>query len=236
MLCRIAELIVDIPEGGGMAARSEPYRTEAEKADIVLEESRYCPEHWPGMSEDDVCYMESGLYFYGQLLRFNGMMLHASAVELDGMAYLFSGPCGMGKSTHTRIWQETFGEKVRLFNDDKPALRCIDGKWFAYGTPWSGKHGININMKVPLAGICFLMQAGENRIRRLTGPEAIARVISQTTRRMNRQENMHLLLSAVDSLIRKVPVFELENRPEAAAAILSRKTMYESAKEAGLCN
>ena len=150
MFCRIAELIVDIPERGGMAARAESYRVDAAKADIVLEADRYRPESWPGLSGDDVCYMESGAQFYGKLLQFNGMMLHASAVELDGLAYLFSGPCGMGKSTHTRIWQETFGEKVHLFNDDKPALRCIDGTWYAFGTPWSGKHGLNINMKVPL--------------------------------------------------------------------------------------
>ena len=235
MLCRIAELIVDIPERGGMASRLAAYRTtDAADADIVLNADRYRPEVWPGMEEDDLCYMESGMQFYGKLLQFDGMMLHASAVELDGLAYLFSGPCGAGKSTHTRIWQETFGEKVHLFNDDKPALRCLDGRWFAYGTPWSGKNGLNINMKVPLAGICFLKQAEGNRIRRLTGQEAVAQVISQTTRRMHQQENMHLLLGAVDKLLKKIPIFELENRPEPDAAKLSYETMCRSAKEAGL--
>ena len=66
---------------------------------------------------------------------YNGLMLHASAAALGGRAYLFSGPCGRGKSTHTRLWQQTFGEAVQVFNDDKPALRRLDGRWYAYGTP-----------------------------------------------------------------------------------------------------
>lgn len=53
---------------------------------------------------------------------YNGLMLHASAAALGGRAYLFSGPCGRGKSTHTRLWQQTFGEAVQVFNDDKPVL------------------------------------------------------------------------------------------------------------------
>lgn len=97
---------------------------------------------------------------------YNGLMLHASAAALGGRACLFSGPCGRGKSTHTRLWQQTFGEAVQVFNDDKPALRRLDGRWYAYGTPWCGKDGINLNQKWPLGGICFLEKSQENRIRR----------------------------------------------------------------------
>ena len=43
---------------------------------------------------------------------YNGLMLHASAAALGGRACLFSGPCGRGKSTHTRLWQQTFGSAV----------------------------------------------------------------------------------------------------------------------------
>ena len=53
---------------------------------------------------------------------------------------------------------------------------------------------------------------------------------------MNRQENMILLLSALDGVIRQIPIYELENRPEAAAAQLSYETMLQGAKEAGLWN
>ena len=162
------------------------------------------------------------------------MMLHASAVELDGKAYLFSAPSGTGKSTHTRLWQSVFGEKARVFNDDKPALRLIDGTWYAYGTPWCGKDGININMKVPVAGICFLKQAPENRIRRLSADEAAQRIISQTLRKFKLVENLDLMLSHVDKLVRQIPAFELENRPEEEAVHMSYENMRRAAEELGL--
>ena len=235
MLCKIADLTVEIPETGGLAPRLRDYRLDDfHEPEIVIDEMLYRPEAWPMMDHESMVYMESGIQFYYRLLRFHGMMLHASAVELDGRAYLLSGPCGMGKSTHTRLWQETFGEGVHLFNDDKPALRRVDGRWFAYGTPWAGKHGLNINMKVPLAGICFLKQAEENRIRRLDTRETVANILAQTTRRAAKQETMLLLLDQVDKLVLEIPVFELENRPEPAAAILSHDTMLRKAKEAGL--
>lgn len=164
---------------------------------------------------------------------YNGLMLHASAAALGGRAYLFSGPCGRGKSTHTRLWQQTFGEAVQVFNDDKPALRRLDGRWYAYGTPWCGKDGINLNQKWPLGGICFLEKSQENRIRRLPAAEALPLILAQTTYRLQ-PYSMELLLASLDSLLREIPVFLLENRPEEAAARLSFETMRRAAEEEGL--
>ena len=164
---------------------------------------------------------------------YNGLMLHASAAALGGRAYLFSGPCGRGKSTHTHLWQQTFGEAVQVFNDDKPALRRLDGRWYAYGTPWCGKDGINLNQKWPLGGICFLEKSQENRIRRLPAAEALPLILAQTTYRLQ-PHSMELLLASLDSLLREIPVFLLENRPEEAAARLSFETMRRAAEEEGL--
>lgn len=235
MICKVAELIVDIPIAGGMLPRCEGYIYHDEKkADIIICEEKYRFHVWTEMDTCGICYMESGAQFYVALLNFGGLMLHASAVEMDGKAYLFSGPCGMGKSTHTRLWQQTFGSAAQVFNDDKPALRCVDGKWFAYGTPWCGKDGINQNKKVPLAGICFLKQASENRIRQLTPAEAAIKIISQTRRRFNLVENLDKMVHHIDALVRDIPVFELENRPEPEAARLSYETMRCKAEEMGL--
>lgn len=235
MFCKIADLIVAVPEAGGMAPRLGAYRTKAEgPADIVILEDRYRWDSYPGARKEDVIYLESGFAFYGNLLRFDGLYLHASAVALDGKAYLFSGPCGMGKSTHTRLWQHVFGEEAKVFNDDKPALRRLEDRWYAYGTPWCGKDGININMKAPLAGICFLKQAGENSIRRLNSVEAISLFLTQTMRRFKDGANTALLLEHLDKLVREIPIFELENRPEPEAALLSYETMRRAAEEVGL--
>lgn len=235
MLCRIAQLAVEIPETPDMTARCKPYFLEsAVTPDIVIDAGIYRPHVWPRLNEDGMIYMESGIQFYGHILRYNGLMLHASAVELNGKAYLFSGPSGMGKSTHTRLWQQTFGSAAQVFNDDKPALRCVDGKWYAYGTPWCGKDGINQNKKVPLAGICFLKRGEENSIRQLTVAEAIPCIVSQTRRKFQNPELINLMLQNVEQLVASIPVFELYNKPEPEAVLLSYETMRKKAEEMGL--
>ena len=233
MLCKIADLMVEIPATGGMASRCREYLTEENvSADIVIRAERYKTERWVNLTEDQAIYMESGNQFYRSLLNYDGLMLHASAVELDGKAYLFSGPCGMGKSTHTRLWKEIFGDKANVFNDDKPALRRIDDTWFAYGTPWCGKDGININMKVPLAGICFLKRGEKNIIRQLSQTEAAFSIISQTVRKFKLSEDLDKMLKLAESVAGRIPVYELYNRPEPEAARLSYETMRQGAKEA----
>ena len=235
MLARVADILVDIPDLGDMASRCKDYMYQGKDgADVIIRTDLLKRDVPEGLTEEQNIYLLSGWYFYGGLLKHNGMMLHASAVEYEGKAYLFSAPSGTGKSTHTRIWQKEFGDAARVFNDDKPALRYLDGTWYAYGTPWCGKDGININMKVPLAGICFLKQAPHNSIRRLSHQEAVSRIISQTLRAFSRVSDMDLMLKHLDSLVRDIPVFELENRPEPEAARLSYETMRRAAEELGL--
>ena len=233
---KIADLFVDVPAAGGLASRCQGYLTnEVREADIVIRQDRYHREKYPeGTSEELVAYMESASQFFTRLLRFDGVYLHASCVELGGKAYLFSADSGTGKSTHTRLWQQIFGEQAQIFNDDKPALRRLDGIWYAYGLPWCGKDGINVNKRVPLAGICFLKQAPHNAIRRLNSAEAIQRLMPQTLQNVRRVENLDVILNNFDKLIREIPIFELENRPEPEAALLSYETMRRAAEEAGL--
>ena len=225
MLCKIADLYVDIPEAGGMSPRCRDYLVNEDVApDIIIKEEYYDVKGWPGLNPDLLAYMDSGQIFYTYLLKYGGMMLHASALELDGGAYLFSGPSGVGKSTHTTLWQKEF-PSARLFNDDQPALRKIDGVWYAYGTPWSGKHGININMRVPLRGICFLRQGEENSIRRLKNIEAVSAVMSQTIRGFKTERGLDKLINTLGQLVEDIPIYELTNRPEPAAAHLSHSIM-----------
>lgn len=232
MRCKIADLLVEIPEAGGMSARCRDYiATDAGEPDIVLKEEYYDLEKWSKLSYENAIYMETGNIFYSWLLRNDGIMLHSSAIEYNGKAYLFSGPSGMGKSTHTRLWRQTFGDAVKVFNDDKPALRQIDGIWYAYGTPWCGKDGININTKVPLAGICFLRRGDANTIRRLPPLQASSAIISQTIRRFNSEKGLAVMLGTVDKLVEKIPVYELACLPDEAAARLSHDTMTRKTEE-----
>lgn len=92
------------------------------------------------------------------------LLIHGSAVAVDGKGYLFTAKTGTGKSTHTRLWRQVFGDRAVMINDDKPFLRIAPDGIFLCGAPWSGKHGLDTNLTVPLQGICILERGAENAI------------------------------------------------------------------------
>lgn len=173
-------------------------------------------------TEEMAEYLGTGTRFSYKLLDFGGLMLHASAVVLDGKAYLFTAPSGTGKSTHTEKWVRLFG--ASYLNDDKPALRLLDGVWMAYGTPWSGKHDLSDPRGVPLGGIAIVRRDEENRIRPMTPEEALPYLMSQTSFRLKAQR-MDKLLVLMDDLLRKLPIWELRCRNDDDAAYVSHNAM-----------
>ena len=48
------------------------------------------------------------------------LLMHGSALSMDGIGYLFTAPSGTGKSTHAALWRQVFGERVQMLNDDSP--------------------------------------------------------------------------------------------------------------------
>lgn len=190
--------------------RSEKYLCDETEAQITLslDENYFASrrEKFPTLSDGEIEYIGMGAAFYKELLRFDGMMLHASAVELDGEAYLFSAPSGTGKSTHTEGWLRVF-DKARIINDDKPALRKVNGRYFAFGTPFSGKHDISLNEGYPVKGICFL-DRGENQINKLSLLQAMTPLFNQTIR-PDDESKMDLLCRRAEDLLGNVSFYAM---------------------------
>jgi len=227
---RIAGLRVRMDTFGRTRSQAEPYLDESTgPADIIItSQPRALQEQQPHLSLEDCEYLCTGGSFYRQLLAFDGMMLHASAVAMEGFAYLFSAPCGTGKSTHTRLWKAAFGETVTMLNDDKPALRREAGRWYAYGTPWSGKTDQNSNQRLPLGGICVLTRGKTNEIAPFSGPAAIFALLDQTVRPRSADVRGELL-TLLDDLLTAVPVWKLACTPTQEAALVSRAAMSKEA-------
>ncbi len=207
---KIAGLTVKMDSFGRSVFQAAPYETAPGDADIIIKTN---PEMLANsrltMSEENNEYMLTGGIFYTRLLEFDGMMLHASAVVVDGRAYLFTAYSGTGKSTHTQLWLEHFGSRAHILNDDKPALRLEDGVWYAYGTPWSGKHDISTPERVPLAGIAVLERAQVNAIEPYSGQRAVFDILGQTLRPRG-PKRRERLLKLLDKLITQVPVWKLQ--------------------------
>ncbi|MDO4621865.1 MAG: hypothetical protein Q4B22_02830 [Eubacteriales bacterium] len=162
-----------------------------------------------GFSEE---YLEAiSVYraFCEKALLFDTVFFHASAVEKDGEAYLFSAPSGGGKSTHAELWREVFGTHVTMINDDKPLIRFLQDRVYVYGAPWDGKTHLNTNVRVPVKGICFLEKGETNRIRRIGYAEAKPLVNDQSLHAApwELQKKNEMLLSR---LINTVPVYRMQ--------------------------
>ena len=223
---KIAGLTVKMDTFGRTVEQAKPYEClPSEKVDVDIQDDwRKFQAQQPHLSVDDCEYMTTGNAFYRHLLKFDGLLLHASAVVLDGKAYLFSAPSGTGKSTHTKLWLKVFGDRATILNDDKPALRYEDGAWYAYGTPWSGKYDINCNIKAPVAGIAMVERADKNSIEPFTGTRAIRALLEQTVRPKGVAVR-EKLLEIVDLLFKHVPVWTLRCNMEDEAVRVSYEAM-----------
>lgn len=223
----IAGLLVRMDTYGRTAVQAVPYLCKEAQPDVDLNVKEYREiilRRYPEADDDTCEYMASGGAFYKQLLRFDGFMLHSSAVVLDGNVYLFTADSGTGKSTHTGLWLKQFGDRAYILNDDKPALRCIDGKWYAFGTPWSGKNNISVNTGELVKGIAVIERGEKNEITRLGGLEAIMAVMRQSNRPRD-PESRTLLMELLDKLLADVPVWKLRCNMDPEAAIVAYEAM-----------
>lgn len=216
-ICDIAGLKVDIKNTGGRTGKQaisylSDNQNEEQDIDIVIdvteERIKSAMEEHPELQQDDWEYMLTGSDFYTQLIKFSGILLHSSCVVVDGYAYAFSADSGTGKSTHTQLWLKHFGDRAYILNDDKPAIRIIDNKVYACGTPWSGKYDYSTPKIVPLAGICFLERSDDNWIKKADTSKAVFNIFSQTVRRLG-PNAMEKLFDVLEDIFSKVPIWEL---------------------------
>ena len=61
------------------------------------------------------------------LVSFGIILFHGSAIAVDGEVYLFTAKSGTGKSTHTRLWSELFGDRCVMINYYKRLISLNDG-------------------------------------------------------------------------------------------------------------
>ncbi len=232
---KIAGCVVDYtPMYSLLQDKMERYLLEEETeqaADISLklieEFLREKQKQNPHLTIAECEYVWAGIQFYRKLLNYQGFMLHASAIEVDGKAYLFSADSGVGKSTHAKLWQKFFGEeRAQILNDDKPAVVIEDECCFAYGTPFSGKSPEHLNRKARIQGICMLERGEENRIWRVSGKEALPLLMCQVIWPRT-QEEADKLLGYLNIILKQVPLYRMQCNLSIEAA----KKAYEMMKE-----
>lgn len=150
---------------------------------------------------------------------YDGLLFHSSAISYNGNAYLFAAKSGTGKSTHTNLLRKYNGE-IRHINDDKPFLRYIasENKFYAYGSPWQGKHGRGENVKVPLKAICLLNRGETNSIEKINSLKCLADIMKQTVK-PETEEEADAIFATLSRLVSTVDFYRLYcNMSDDAAA------------------
>lgn len=164
------------------------------------------------------------------LLSCDTLLFHGSVIAVDGEGYLFTAKSGTGKSTHTRLWREHFGERAVMVNDDKPLLRITDSGVTAYGTPWDGKHRLSTNTAVPLKGICILARDTTNHIEPVERHAVYPLIVQQTNRSLS-ADGMKQTLSLIDRMLNVVPVYRLGCNMDIEAARVAYEGMNRLKKQ-----
>ena len=134
------------------------------------------PEHFPD------CFLENNAIhalIAEKLIDYHILLMHGSALCMDGKAYIFTAPSGTGKSTHARLWRETFGDRVWMINDDKPLVRIEGGTARVYGSPWDGKHHLSRNASAPLKAVLRIVRSEENRLEPMSKADALQMLLQQ---------------------------------------------------------
>ncbi len=212
--------------------QAEKYKTDADftEADITVKPTKEAVADY--LSRNNTTteiaeYMVEAGIFYRELLRFDGVFLHASAVVVDGAAYLFSAPCGTGKSTHTAFWLELFGDKAFILNDDKPAIRVMQNGIFVFGTPFSGKHDISVPTSAKLGGICFISRGEKDEIKLMDSTEAFLRMYHASLRKITK-EQLDKEFEILQKIVDTAPVYEMKCTKSLNAAKIAARAMKKA--------
>lgn len=166
-------------------------------------------------------YLESlAVYrkFAQEILNDGFILVHASAIAVDGQAYLFMAGSGIGKSTHTKLWMDYFGDRAFMVNDDKPIIKVgvCPNPAVVLGTPWDGKHRRSTNAAVPLKAICLLKRWDQNSIVKVSADQAYPQILQHCLRQKNHTK-MELTLNLLDQLTDQSPLYQLYCNMEQSA-------------------
>ena len=231
-LYKLAELFIEFHNRYDFLAKqcSEYLYEESASPELVVcvtdedlcRERNYSPEicYSAGYLESICAYRKLCL----QLPEYDALLMHGSVIDFDGRGIAFLARSGVGKTTHTMLWKQVYGNRVRVINGDKPIVRILEGIPYAFGTPWAGKENLQCNARVPLTDICLIERSTENRVFQIQPEECLSAVMQQI---LIPSEPMMAVktLQLLDTLLATCRVWVIQCNISQEAAILAHDTI-----------
>lgn len=154
---------------------------------------------------------------------FDTILSHSSFIKWQGKGVIFTGYSGAGKTTQAELWAKH--ADAQIINGDKTFIREIEGSFFAYGLPWKGSSEYCLNEKAPLCGVVVVRQSDVNRITKLENDAA--EFFMPHIFFPHWDENcLNNALDTFDRLLKEVPVWLLECRPDEEAVKITRDAIF----------
>lgn len=158
---------------------------------------------------------------HSKLLWYDAVVLHASYIEWNGKAILFTAPSGVGKSTQASLWAEH--EDAEVLNGDRVLLRQTNGIWYAYGYPCCGSSEICVNKTLPVQAIVVLQQGTENRIKQMSLSEKIRSLVTGIQIYVWNEVEMQKSFELSEQIVQSVPIIKLICQPNQNAVLVLKE-------------
>jgi len=145
--------------------------------------------------------------------------LHSASIIYNNKLWLFSGRSGMGKSTHTSLWNKLYGTPIA--NGDLNLITISGSTALVHGIPWCGTSNICDTKTYPLGGIVLLGRSGDEVVETLPDHEKILLVMQRFISPSWTDEQLQKSIDFSSELIRLIPVCRLKctDKPSAAEAM-----------------
>lgn len=176
-----------------------------EETDSRHTEIYFNPAYTSLLSADTIFH--SMLALEKHLVLRNSFVFHCSYLDFEGKAVLFSGPSGIGKTTHTNLWCQYLPDQAKVLNGDKCLLSREGNTFYANGWPICGSSGICYNERREVRAVVLLQQAPENRLIEEKKMLTFRRVLEQLTVNYWNREFTDAAMTFANSLVSTLPCF-----------------------------
>ena len=187
----------------------------------------YCLPPYNDTFHYDLFHASRLLFLY--LAQLKGMVaIHSASLLYEGKAWIFSGHSGMGKSTHTNLWNDIYNTPI--INGDLNLLAYENNAPMIHGIPWCGTSGICNTESYPLGGIVLLNQAPTDYVEELSADQKLLLTTQRLISPCWSEEMFDKNLSVMEQIVPNILVCKLHctknpTAPEVMKGYIDSKTV-----------